>query len=160
VQCNWRVRKCGEACRRRWDSAGKLQPLNDRPVVLEARIRFVESGEEQEDWIDQRLTELKARRDRVIVEHVDALRTSLGEPRLRALETFVQDWYNSLTVVPPVSLTAPDKQANNRDVVVAVFGLTPQRAVRHQGGIRNRNRWEFPRRKLRQSFEGLPFQVQ
>ena len=52
----------------------KLQPLDDRPVVLEARMRFVESGEEQEDWIAQRLTELKARRDLVIVEHVESLR--------------------------------------------------------------------------------------
>ena len=77
----------------------KLQPLNDRAVVLEARMRFVESGEEQEDWMDQRLTELKARRDRVIVEHVESLRTSLGEARLQVLETFVQDWYNSLTVI-------------------------------------------------------------
>jgi hypothetical protein len=81
------------------DCDSKLQPLDDRPVVLEARIRFVESGEEQEDWMDQRLTELKARRDRVIAEHVEALRTSLGEPRFQALEAFVQDWYNSLTVV-------------------------------------------------------------
>ena len=52
------------------DCDSKLQPLNDRPVVLEARMRFVESGEEQEDWMDERLTELKARRDHVIVEHV------------------------------------------------------------------------------------------
>ncbi len=82
------------------DCDSKLQPLNDRPVVLEARVRFVESGEEQEKWMDQRLTELKARRDRVIVEHVEALQTSLGESRFQALETFVQDWYNGLTVVP------------------------------------------------------------
>jgi hypothetical protein len=81
------------------DCDSKLQPLNDRPVVLEARMRFVESGEGQEDWMDQRLTELKARRDLVVVEHVDALRTSLGERRFQALETFVRDWYNSLTVV-------------------------------------------------------------
>ena len=68
-------------------------------------MRFIESGEEQEDWLDQRLTELKARRDRVIVVHVETLRTSLGEPRFQALETFVQDWYNSLTVV---TATVPD----------------------------------------------------
>jgi hypothetical protein len=90
------------------DCDSKLQPLNDRPVVLEARTRFVESGEEQQDWMDQRLTELKARRDRVIVEHLEALRTSLGEARFLALETFVQDWYDSLTVVPATGTgTAP-----------------------------------------------------
>jgi len=95
------------------DCGSKLQPLNDRPVVLEARMRFVESGEEQEDWMDQRLTELKARRDRVIAEHVEALRTSLGEPRFQALETFVQDWYNSLTVATatgPGTAPAPVKK--------------------------------------------------
>jgi hypothetical protein len=81
------------------DCDSKLRPLDDRPVVLEARMRFVESGEEQEDWTGPRLTELKARRDRVIVEHIEALRTSLGEPRFQALETSVQDWYNSLKVV-------------------------------------------------------------
>jgi len=81
------------------DCDSRLQPLDDRPVVLEARMRFVQSGEAQQAWIDQRLTELKARRDRVIVEHVKALRTSLGELRFQALETFVQGWYNSLTEV-------------------------------------------------------------
>src|SRR5262249_28281875 len=45
------------------DCDSKLQPLTDRPVVWEARMRFVESGEEQQDWMDQRLAELKARRD-------------------------------------------------------------------------------------------------
>jgi hypothetical protein len=81
------------------DCDSKLQPLNDGPVVMEARMRLVESGEEQETWMDQRLNELKARRDRVIVEHVEALRTSLGELRFQALESAVQDWYNSLTMV-------------------------------------------------------------
>jgi hypothetical protein len=81
------------------DCASQLQPLDDRPVVLEARMRFVESGEEQEDWVGRRLAELKARRDRVIVEHVEALRTSLGEPRFQVLEACIQDWYKSLTVV-------------------------------------------------------------
>jgi len=81
------------------DCDSKLQPLDDRPVVLEARMRFLESGREQADWMDQHLIELKARRDRIVVEHVKALRTSLGEPRFQALETFVQDWYNSLAVV-------------------------------------------------------------
>ena len=81
------------------DCDSKLQLLSDGPVVLEARLRFVESGEEQEDWMDQRLTELKSRRDRVIAKHVEALRTSLGEPRFQSLETSVQDWFNSLTVV-------------------------------------------------------------
>jgi hypothetical protein len=90
------------------DCDSKLQPLNDRPVVLEARMRFVESGEEQENWLDQRLTDLKARRDRVIVEHVEALRTLLGEQRFQAFETFVHDWYNSITVVPATGTgTAP-----------------------------------------------------
>jgi hypothetical protein len=65
------------------DCDSKLQPLNDRPVVLEARIRLVESGGEQKDWMDQRLTALKACRDRVIVELVEALRASLGEPRFQ-----------------------------------------------------------------------------
>jgi hypothetical protein len=82
------------------DCKSKLQPLDDRPVVLESRMRFVESGEEQEDWTVPRLAELKARRDHVIVEHVEALRSALGEPRFQALETFVQDWYDGLTVVP------------------------------------------------------------
>jgi hypothetical protein len=80
------------------DCDSKLQPLNDRPVVWEARMRFVESGVGQEDWMGQPLNELKARRNRVILEHIEALRTSLGEPRFQALETFVQDWHNSLTV--------------------------------------------------------------
>jgi hypothetical protein len=48
--------------------------------------------------MSQRLTELKARRDRVIVEHIEALRASLGEPRFQALETVIQNWYKSLTV--------------------------------------------------------------
>ena len=55
------------------DCHAKLQPLSDSPVVLEARMRFLESGEEQQDWMSQRLSELKARRDRVIVEHVEDL---------------------------------------------------------------------------------------
>src|SRR5580700_4815053 len=76
------------------DCVSKLAPLSDNPVVWEARMRFLESGEEQEDWKSQRLTELKARRDRVIVEHVEALRASLGEPRFQALETLIQDWNN------------------------------------------------------------------
>ena len=96
------------------DCDSKLQPLNDRPVVLEARMRFVESGDEQEGWMDQRLIELKARRDRVIVEHVEALRTSLGEPRFQALENFVQDWYNSLTVVTATGTGAPPAAAKKQ----------------------------------------------
>src|SRR5580692_5298308 len=32
------------------DCDSKLRPLNDGPVVLEARMRFLESGEEQENW--------------------------------------------------------------------------------------------------------------
>jgi hypothetical protein len=75
------------------DCESKLEPLSDNPVVWEARMRSLESGEEQEDWRNQRLAELKARRDRVIGEHVEALRASLGEPRFQALETLIQDWY-------------------------------------------------------------------
>ena len=82
------------------DCDSKLQPLDDRPVVLEARIRFVESGVEQKNWIDERLTQLKARRDRVIVEHVEALRSLLGEQRFQALETSAYNWYNSLEEAP------------------------------------------------------------
>ncbi|HEY6340199.1 MAG TPA: hypothetical protein VIY49_01795 [Bryobacteraceae bacterium] len=81
------------------DCNSKLQRLNDRPVVLEARVRFVESGEGQEDWMDKRLAELKTRRELMVLEHVQALRTSLGEQRFQALETFIQDWYKSLSVV-------------------------------------------------------------
>lgn len=84
------------------DCDSKLQPLSDSRVVLEARMRFVESGEEQEDWMSQRLSELKARRDRVVMEHVEALRASLGEQRFQALETVIQDWYNSLTKIPAI----------------------------------------------------------
>jgi hypothetical protein len=80
------------------DCDSKLEPLNDSPVVFEARMRFVESGEEQKDWMDQRLAELKTRRDLMVLDHVQALRTSLGEPRFQALETFIQDWYKSLAV--------------------------------------------------------------
>ncbi|MGA3241888.1 MAG: hypothetical protein ABSG03_37010 [Bryobacteraceae bacterium] len=61
-------------------------------------MRFLESGEEQEDWMDQRLAKLKARRELMILDHVQALRTCLGEPRFQALETFIQDWYKSLAV--------------------------------------------------------------
>jgi hypothetical protein len=78
----------------------KLEPLNnDSPVVFEARMRFVESGEEQKDWMDQRLAELKARRELMVLDHVQALRTSLGELRFQALETFIQDWYKSVTMI-------------------------------------------------------------
>jgi hypothetical protein len=38
----------------------------------------------------------------------------------------------------------PDKQANNRDVVVAGVELTPQRAIRYQGRIRGRQRLSDP----------------
>jgi hypothetical protein len=90
------------------DCDSKLQSLTDRPVVWEARMRSVESGESQQDWMDQRLAELKVRRDRVVVQHVETLRASLGEPRFQALETFVQDWYNSLTMVAATGTgTAP-----------------------------------------------------
>jgi hypothetical protein len=68
-------------------------------------MRSLESGEEQGDWTSQRLTELKARRDRVIVEHV-ALRASLGEPRFQAFETFIQDWYNNLIKAPATGIGA------------------------------------------------------
>ena len=76
------------------DCDSKLGLLSDNPVVFEARLRFLQSGEEQKDWLSQHLTELKGRRDRVIVEHIEALRTSLGEPRFQALETLIQDWSN------------------------------------------------------------------
>jgi hypothetical protein len=88
------------------DCDSQLQPLNDSPVVLEARMRFVESGEEQEDWLSRRLAELKARRDRVIIEHVGALRTSLGAPRFQVLETSIQSWYKSLIVVSAIGTGA------------------------------------------------------
>jgi hypothetical protein len=91
------------------DCDSKLQLLSDSPLVLEARMRFLESGEEQQDWMIQRLTELKARRDRVIVEHVEALRASLGEPRFQALEASIQDWYNSLIKTPAPGAGAPAK---------------------------------------------------
>ena len=81
------------------DCDSKLQSLTDQPVVWEARMRSIESGETQEDWMDQRLAELKVRRDRVLGEHVETLRASLGEPRFQVLETAIQDWYNSLRVV-------------------------------------------------------------
>jgi hypothetical protein len=80
------------------DCDSKLRPLSENPVVLEARMRFVESGEKQEDWLNQRLADLKARRDRVIVEHIEALRASLGEPRFQVLETVIQTWHDNLTV--------------------------------------------------------------
>src|SRR5262249_9202659 len=44
----------------------------------------------------------------------------------------------------------PDKQANNRDVVSAGVGLTPQRVIRYQGWIRGGQ----------SSTAHLPFQVQ
>ncbi|HKA00370.1 MAG TPA: hypothetical protein VKE70_27855 [Candidatus Solibacter sp.] len=74
----------------------KLGPLSDQPVRWEALMRSLESGEEQEVWLNQRLTDLKARRKRVVLDHVEALRVSLGEPRFQALETSIQDWYISL----------------------------------------------------------------
>lgn len=88
------------------DCDSKLRPLSDGPVVLEARMRFLESGEEQEDWMDQRLAELKARRELMVLDHVQALRTSLGEPRFQALETFIQDWYKSLAVSAATGIPA------------------------------------------------------
>jgi hypothetical protein len=84
------------------DCNSQLQRLDDRPVVLEARVRFVESGEGQEDWMDKRLAELKTRRELMVQDHVQGLRTSLGEERFQALETFIQDWYKSLTVVTAI----------------------------------------------------------
>ena len=38
----------------------------------------------------------------------------------------------------------PDKQANNRNEFIAGVGLTPQRAIRYQGGIRGVRRPTFP----------------
>ena len=49
--------------------------------------------------MDQRLAELKARREPMALDHVQALRISLGEPRFQALETFIQDWYKSLVAI-------------------------------------------------------------
>jgi len=85
------------------DCDSKLRPLDDRPVVFEARMRFVKSGEGQEDWMSPQLTELKARRELVVLDHVQTLQTSLGELRFQALETFIQDWYNSLVAVVPAT---------------------------------------------------------
>ena len=79
------------------DCQSKLAPLSDNPVRWEALMRSLESDKEQGDWLSQRLTELKARRDRVIVDHVAALRAALGEPRFQTLETVIQNWCNSLT---------------------------------------------------------------
>jgi hypothetical protein len=79
------------------DCESKLAPLSDDPVRWEALMRSLESDKEQGDWLSQRLTELKARRDRVIVEHVEAVRASLGESRFQTFETVIQNWYNSLT---------------------------------------------------------------
>ena len=59
-------------------------------------MRSLESGEEQDVWLNQHLKDLQARRSRVILEHLEALRASLGEPRFQALEAFIQDWYISL----------------------------------------------------------------
>ena len=78
------------------DCDSKLGPLSDQPVRWEALMRSLESGEEQDVWLNQHLTDLKARRTRVILDHVEALRASLGEPRFQALEAFIQDWYISL----------------------------------------------------------------
>ena len=89
------------------DCDSKLAPLSDDPLRWEALMRSLESGEAQGDWMNQRLTELKARRDRVIVEHDAALRASLGEPRFQALETVVQNWYSSLTVTATGTGAAP-----------------------------------------------------
>ena len=89
------------------DCASKLAPLSDEPVRWEALMRSLESGEEQDDWKSQHLAELKGRRDHVIVEHVEALRASLGEPRFQALETAIQNWYNSLTVTVTGTVAAP-----------------------------------------------------
>ena len=85
----------------------KLVPLSDGPVRWEALMRYVESGEEQGDWLSPRLAELKARRDRLVVEHVEALRASLGEPRFQALEAAIQNWYTSLTVTATGPAAAP-----------------------------------------------------
>jgi hypothetical protein len=90
------------------DCDTKLGPLSDEPVRWEALMRSLESGEEQEVWLNQHLTDLKARRTRVILDHVEALRASLGEPRFQAVETFIQDWYISLRNGPATgSSTAP-----------------------------------------------------
>jgi len=78
------------------DCDSKLGPLSDQPVRWEALMRSLESGEEQQVWLNQHLTDLKSRRKRVVLDHVEALRASLGEPRFQALETSIQDWYISL----------------------------------------------------------------
>jgi hypothetical protein len=82
------------------DCGSKLGPLSDTPVRWEALMRSLESGKEQEDWLNQHLSDLKARRNRVILDHVEALRSSLGEARFQALETSMRDWYISLAMVP------------------------------------------------------------
>lgn len=91
------------------DCGSKLGPLSDTPVRWEALMRSLESGKEQEDWLNQHLSDLKARRNRVILDHVEALRASLGEVRFQALETFIQDWYNSLIKTPAPGTGAPAK---------------------------------------------------
>jgi hypothetical protein len=82
------------------DCGSILGPLSDTPVRWEALMRSLESGKEQEDWLNQHLSDLKARRNHVILDHVEALRASLGEARFQALETSIQDWYISLAKVP------------------------------------------------------------
>ena len=82
------------------DCGSKLGPLSDTPVRWEALMRSLESGKEQEDWLNQHLSDLRARRNRVILDHLEALRASLGEMRFKALETSIQDWYISLAMVP------------------------------------------------------------
>ena len=82
------------------DCQSGLQPLDDGPVVLEARMRFVESGEQQADWLNPRLARLKTQRDDMVVKHVEELRAALGDERFQALETAIHDWYNSLLAFP------------------------------------------------------------
>jgi hypothetical protein len=82
------------------DCDSKLGPLSDEPVRWEALMRSLESGKEQEAWLNQQLTDRKARRRRVILDHIEALRASLDEPRFQSLETSIQNWYMSLRMVP------------------------------------------------------------
>jgi hypothetical protein len=79
----------------------KAQALSTAPFVFEARLRAIESPQEDSAaWLDRQLKELDVRRTRLLLEHIQQARSALGAARFEAVEQHVEAWHKAVTAPP------------------------------------------------------------
>jgi hypothetical protein len=83
------------------DYAAKSLALGHSGVVFEARLRAIAANSSNDaEWEQEQMRALERRRAALLADHIEQLKTALGNPGFSALELHVEAWHKALLAAP------------------------------------------------------------